>query len=132
MTGTGAAAPAPQATVFFCHGSRDPHWREPFELLAEDYRRRFPEQLVSLAFLELMSPTLPQVLADLAGRGAATVRVVPLFLAPGAHTRRDLPALVAQARQEWPALRVEVAPTLLEIDAVRAAVAAAVQLSGPL
>jgi sirohydrochlorin cobaltochelatase len=73
-------------------------------LLAEDYRRRFPEQLVSLAFLELMPPTLPQVLAELAGRGVGTVRVVPLFLAPGAHTRRDLPALVAQARLDWPAL----------------------------
>ena len=117
----------PQATVFFCHGSRDPDWRKPFESLAADYRRRFPAQQVRLAFLELMSPALPDVLAELAGAGTAAVRVVPLFLATGAHTRRDLPALVAQSCKEWPSLRVEVAPPLLESEALRAAVVDALQ-----
>ena len=111
-----------QATVFFCHGSRNPDWRLPFELLAEDYRRRFPNRQVRLAFLELMSPTLTEVLAELARDDTSTVRIVPLFLAPGAHTNRDLPALVALCRQQWPALQVEIAPTLFESEALRTAV----------
>jgi sirohydrochlorin cobaltochelatase len=110
------------AIVFFCHGSRDPAWRTPFESLAVDYRSRFPGTPVRLAFLELMSPTLPDVLAELVAAGIDDVRVVPLFLAPGAHTRRDLPALVAQACERWPALKVAVAPTLLESDLLRSAV----------
>jgi sirohydrochlorin cobaltochelatase len=117
----------PQATVFFCHGSRSPDWRAPFDLLAADYQRRQPQQRVRLAFLELMSPTLPEVLAELAGAGTDVVRIVPLFLAPGAHTRRDLPALVAQARQRWPDLRVEIMPTLLESQTLRAAVVEALR-----
>jgi sirohydrochlorin cobaltochelatase len=116
-----------KATVFFCHGSRNAEWRIPFESLAADYRRRFPDARVRLAFLEMMSPTLPDVLADLVAEGVGEVRVVPVFLAPGAHTTRDLPALVTQARAQWPALQMVVAPTLLESDALRAAVVNALQ-----
>jgi sirohydrochlorin cobaltochelatase len=116
--------PAP-ATIFFCHGSRSPAWRLPFEQLATEYQRRFPGERVHLAYLELMTPGLPQVLAELAAAGVGRIRIVPLFLAPGAHTSRDLPALVAQARQQWPQLAVEIQPTLLESEGLRAAVLAA-------
>ena len=114
-------APA-QATVFFCHGSRDPDWRGPFDLLVADYRRRFPQQPVRLAFLELMGPSLPEALGELADSGIASVQVFPLFLAPGAHTSRDLPTLVSQARLRWPQLQVAIGATLLESDQTRAAV----------
>jgi sirohydrochlorin cobaltochelatase len=119
-------APVPPATVFFCHGSRSLDWRAPFDLLAADYQQRFPEHRVRLAFLELMSPTLPEVLAELARGGEGSVRIVPLFLAPGAHTQRDLPALLAHAGQQWPGLRIQVSPTLLESDALRAAIVACI------
>ena len=109
------------ATVFFCHGSRSPEWRTPFDLLAGDYQRRNPGQRVRLAFLELMTPSLPDVLEELAAAGIDSVKVVPLFLAPGAHTSRDLPALVAQARNRHPRLRVAIGPTLLESGTTRAA-----------
>jgi len=120
-----------QATVLFCHGSRNTDWRAPFDALATDFQHRFPEQRVCLAFLELMSPTLPEVLADLARSGLDRIRVVPLFLAPGAHTSRDLPALVTQAREQWPALQVEVGPTLFESQPLRAAVVDALAKPAP-
>ncbi len=112
-------------TVLFCHGSRSPDWRVPFEQLADDYRQHFAGQRVRLAFLELMSPDLPQVLAEEADAGTLVVRIVPLFLAPGTHTNRDLPALVAEARQRWPKLQVSVEPTVLESPALRQALVAA-------
>ncbi len=118
--------PAPPATVFFCHGSRSSDWRAPFDLLAADYQQRFPEHRVRLAFLELMGPTLPEVLADLASGGDGPVRIVPLFLAPGAHTQRDLPALLARAGEQWPGLTIEVHSTLLESDALRSAIVASI------
>ncbi|MBA3479078.1 MAG: CbiX/SirB N-terminal domain-containing protein [Lautropia sp.] len=129
------AASAPQATVFFCHGSRDPQWRAPFDLLAAAYQARVPQQQVRLAFLELMTPELPAVLAELAAAGVGRARIVPIFLAPGAHTRRDLPALVAQARRDCPHLQVEILPTLLESEVLRASVVDALQSAleaGPL
>ena len=115
---------ASKVTVLFCHGSRSAAWRVPFEQLADDYHRRFPEQRVRLAFLELMAPDLPQVLAEEAAAGSVALRIVPLFLAPGAHTSRDLAALVDEARRRWPQLLIEVEPTLLESAALRQALVA--------
>ena len=119
---------AAQATVFFCHGSRSTDWRAPFDLLVWDYQRRDPLHPVRLAFLELMSPSLPEVLEELAAAGIESVQVFPLFLAPGAHTTRDLPALVAEVRQRRPALRVAIGPTLLESGPTRAALVEAFHL----
>lgn len=114
------------ATVFFCHGSRNPAWRVPFEQLLEEYRRANPRQPARLAFLELMSPSLPEVLEELVDAGCLDVEVHPLFLAAGSHTSDDLPALVARARARHSRLTVTVMPALLESPAIRAALVAAV------
>jgi sirohydrochlorin cobaltochelatase len=52
-----------------------------------------------LAFLEIMSPSLEEAAARLVGEGFETVVVVPLFLAQGAHLKRDLPAMVEKIRE---------------------------------
>ena len=124
MNASTPAAPG-SVTVLFCHGSRSPDWRVPFEQLADDYRQRFAGQRVRLAFLELMTPDLVQVLGEEVAAGTTVIRIVPLFLAPGAHTSRDLPALVAEARRRWPRLQIGVEPTVLESPAMRQALVAA-------
>jgi sirohydrochlorin cobaltochelatase len=48
---------------------------------------------------------------------------VPLFLAPGGHVKRDLPALVAAARTRHPALEIRAAGSIGEVDDVLAAMA---------
>jgi sirohydrochlorin cobaltochelatase len=122
----GRSVPVPdRATVFFCHGSRNPGWREPFERLLEEFRQANPRRAARLAFLELMTPTLPQALAELAAAGHDVIEIHPLFLAGGAHTRVDLPALVAEATRDRPGLRVTVGAPLLESPRIRAALVAA-------
>jgi sirohydrochlorin cobaltochelatase len=83
--------------LLFAHGARDPRWAEPFEAVAAAVRARHPARPVRLAFLEFMSPALPQACAELAAAGCRRVAVLPLFLGAGGHVRRDLPALLAQA-----------------------------------
>jgi sirohydrochlorin cobaltochelatase len=68
-----------------------------------------------------MEPSLSVVLEELAAAGIAAVQVLPLFLAPGTHTRRDLPALVEQVQQRHPGLQVAIGATLLESAPARLA-----------
>ncbi|MFT3800578.1 MAG: CbiX/SirB N-terminal domain-containing protein [Burkholderiaceae bacterium] len=110
------------AVIFFCHGSRDARWREPFDAIARAFADRYPRTPVRLAFLELMSPDLGAAIDELAGAGVRAIRVLPLFLAPGTHTRRDLPALIDAARARWPGLRIDDGPTLTEVAAIREAI----------
>lgn len=110
------------AIVFFCHGARAATWREPFERIVADFRAARPERRVELAFLELMSPSLPDAIDALAAGGADAIHVVPLFLAPGSHTREDLPELLAAARRRWPAVTLTSSSTLTESPTIRAAI----------
>ncbi|HEX8883715.1 MAG TPA: CbiX/SirB N-terminal domain-containing protein, partial [Noviherbaspirillum sp.] len=57
------------ALILFAHGARDPRWAAPFEKLRDIARAQLPDTDVSLAFLELMTPRLPEVVARLAGEG---------------------------------------------------------------
>jgi sirohydrochlorin cobaltochelatase len=110
--------------VLFAHGSRDAGWAAPFERLAARVRSERPEALVAVAFLELTSPTLEDAVAALVARGAHEIAVVPVFLAPGGHVRRDLPVIVEALRARHPAARFRVLPTIGEADAITGAIAA--------
>ncbi|MEZ5650406.1 MAG: CbiX/SirB N-terminal domain-containing protein [Burkholderiaceae bacterium] len=111
-----------EAIVLFCHGARRASWREPFDALRAELAQAAPSLDVRLAFLELMEPGLPSVIDQLAAAGRRRLSIVPVFLAPGSHTREDLPRLVGEARERWPELQIETRDSLTENAAMRAAI----------
>ena len=115
--------------ILFAHGARDPRWAEPFEAVAARVRVQRPDMLVRLAFLEIMSPSLPDAGAELAALGCHDLQVLPLFLGAGGHVRKDLPLLIDALRNAHPGLAVTLQPAVGEIDSVTAAIVdAAVRL----
>ena len=111
------------ALILFAHGARDPRWAAPFERLREIAQAELPDTDVSLAFLELMSPRLPEAVAALVQDGCLNVSVVPVFLGQGGHVLRDLPLLVDELRRTFPLLTISVAAAVGEDAAVLAAIA---------
>lgn len=109
--------------ILFGHGARDPRWAEPFERLAVKLRTLTPEQPVSLAFLELMTPDLPSAVEKLASDGCDSVTVVPVFFGQGGHIRRDLPEVIDRCRTMFPSVGIHCATAVGEDDAVLDAVA---------
>lgn len=114
---------ARRALVLFAHGARAAGWAAPFERLRELAAARVDDCEVSLAFLELMTPSLPEQVAALAARGVASISIVPVFLGRGGHLQRDLPALVEGLRRQYPQLAIEVAGPVGEDAGVLAAMA---------
>lgn len=116
--------------ILFAHGARDPAWARPFETMAERMRGTSQAHRVSLAFLELMTPSLEQAAEALIADGCQRITVVPAFLGAGGHVRRDLPALLATLRERHPGLSIEATCAIGESPAVMAALAdAALQLA---
>jgi sirohydrochlorin cobaltochelatase len=108
--------------VLFAHGSRDPQWARPFEVLAASLSSKVGGP-VKLAYLELMQPSLEQALAELVGAGVSSIRVVPVFLGQGAHVKHDLPKLAANARKKHPGIKIELEAAIGEQAAVIEAIA---------
>lgn len=110
------------AILFFAHGSRDPNWRVPFDAILADFRAMHATKLAELSFLEFMQPNFAASVASLVESGAKQIRVIPLFLAAGAHTRRDLSALIEAAQATHADVRFPVAPPIGEVDSIRSAI----------
>ncbi|RJF98071.1 sirohydrochlorin chelatase [Noviherbaspirillum saxi] len=102
------------ALVLFAHGARDPRWAEPFERLRQIVEEQKPGLVVSLAFLELMTPRLPELIAQLVQDGCTEVTVVPVFFGQGGHVLRDLPVMIDEIRHQYPLLQITVAPAVGE------------------
>jgi len=107
-----------RALVLFAHGARAASWAAPFERLRDLTQARMPDVRVSLAFLELMEPRLPELVAGLSNDGVTALTVVPIFLGQGGHVLRDLPLMVEQLRIDYPRIAIDVVEAAGENAAV--------------
>ena len=77
--------------VLIGHGSKLPYNRE----VLEELRRRIEMQgifkAVRVAFMQLNSPSIEEVLRTFAKDGMKNIVALPVFLADGAHTTEDIP-----------------------------------------
>ncbi|TDO96770.1 sirohydrochlorin chelatase [Marinomonas balearica] len=106
--------------ILLAHGSPDPKWKEPFEVITSNIVEKVGRDSVSLAFMELTSPTLEDVIASLP-QSKKKLAVLPLFLAVGRHLRHDVPAQI-KSINDAQALDITLLPPIGDDDAVRNAI----------
>jgi len=100
--------------VLLAHGSRDPRWREPFETLKSAVGEDLGPGHVELAYMEFHPPSLEDIAVKSWSEGIVRIRVLPLFLAGGAHVANDIPAQVQAIKQRLPGMEIEVLPPVGE------------------
>jgi sirohydrochlorin cobaltochelatase len=115
-------SPDLHALLLFAHGSSDQGWAAPFVKLQSAVRRRNPDKIVELAFLERMAPSFDEAVNALYAKGIRQITVAPIFLALGGHMRKDLPKLVEDAQQRT-GIAFQVLPALGEVDTLIEAIA---------
>ena len=108
--------------MLFAHGSRDPAWAAPFREIERRVAAANPRDEVALSFLEMMEPTLPQAADRLAAAGCTRVTIAPLFMAQGAHLKRDLARLIDEVRSRHPQLEIVELPAAGESELVMNAI----------
>ena len=77
---------------------------------------------MTLAFLEMMQPTLPEAVDRLVASGCGRITVAPLFMAQGAHLKRDLARLISDACARHPGVEINALPAAGEADSVMNAI----------
>lgn len=116
---------ASTALVIIGHGTRDPVGVAEFRRLVSQVAESRPGWIIEPCFLELAEPGVPAGLDRAVERGVTTVVALPLLLFAAGHAKRDVPSLLAAARERHPAVRFAQAahlgchPSLLELSVAR-------------
>ena len=90
---------------------------EPFRVLQRKVAEKRPGLTVELAFLEIMKPSLPEIVEPLAATHAR-ITIAPLFMGKGAHVRRDLVQIIEGLRQRHPGSEIVVMTAAGEAEPV--------------
>ncbi len=85
--------------ILLAHGSRDSRWCETFEKMAAATLQGVPGSRI--AYMELATPSLRNIVEEGCKLGVQDYSVVPLFLATGRHLRRDVPAMISELEKEY-------------------------------
>jgi sirohydrochlorin cobaltochelatase len=100
--------------VLLAHGSRDPRWRAPFEAFTAHLVADLGAHKVRLAYMEFVSPSLVDMAEEAIRDGIQQVKIMPLFMAGGAHVDRDIPVQVQEVKDRFPSLELTVLPPIGE------------------
>lgn len=92
--------------LLMAHGSPDPRSNGPIYRVARRARTTGHYAAVTVSFLDLNRPSIPDAIDGMAARGIAHVVAVPYFLHLGAHVAEDLPILIDAARARHPAATI--------------------------
>lgn len=96
------------AVIILGHGSRSGSADDAVQRIAAEVRKSGRYEIVEHAFLQYVLPSPQEVLENCIRRHAEKIVVVPLFMQPGAHVTKDIPALVEGAKKQHPNIEIMV------------------------
>jgi sirohydrochlorin cobaltochelatase len=76
------------------HGSKLTYNKSTVEAVANMLAERMNDAIIKTAYLNMDSPTVEEGIESFASTGVKTLYVLPLFLAHGTHTLKDIPAIL--------------------------------------
>ncbi len=81
--------------LLLSHGSRLDDGEEVIKAYKEMYSEEFPDIPVEYGFMEIRKPDIPETIKKLTSENDLDkIIVVPVFVAHGLHTKRDIPKLL--------------------------------------
>ena len=81
--------------LLLSHGSRLDDGEEVIKAYKEMFAEEFPEMPVEYGFMEIRKPGIPETINKLTSENdLEKIVVVPVFVAHGLHTKRDIPELL--------------------------------------
>ena len=101
-----------QGILLLAHGSRRAEANRDLNVLAEKMEERHKEAVVSIGFLELTTPTIPEGAADCVSRGASDIVMLPFFLSMGTHVADDLEKFRIEFNAKYPSVTFNLAAPL--------------------
>ncbi len=96
------------------HGSRLTDSNHEVVNIADNLTKALPKThgKVSVAFLELAEPSIPDALQQHIDEGVTHIVVLPYFLAAGTHVNNDIPKIIRAIKQKNDNIQIDLHPHL--------------------
>ncbi len=93
-----------KALILVDHGSKVKEANDLLKEVASKVKARpdSPFEIVQHCHMELCEPSVKDAFAQCVAAGASDITVHPYFLAPGRHSKSDIPRMVEDAAREFP------------------------------
>ena len=102
--------------ILLAHGSKDSNWCKTFETGLDTINRRL-EHNASLAYMEMASPSLENVISKYYLLGERSFEVLPLFFAAGRHLLHDVPEKIAKLNSQYKGINITLLDEVGHYDA---------------
>ena len=114
------------ALILLAHGSKDVNWKKPFVAIKNDLQRKHIFKKVDLAFFELDTPLLEDIVYEYEKRGFKTIKIEPLLLANGYHIQKDLPNRLEKLKLQFDNLDFTIGTALIDRGVISDAVTSSI------
>src|SRR5262249_11302639 len=92
----------PTGLLIMAHGSPNPESNAPIYAIARQMRAIGRYATISVCFMDLNTPSIPEAIDDMIARGIRHLIATPYFLQLGNHVNDDLPEIIVAARERHP------------------------------
>ncbi|WNY22799.1 hypothetical protein MmiHf6_00840 [Methanimicrococcus hongohii] len=82
------------------HGSKLPYSKQLILDVAEKVKAQNKFENIEIGLMEFNEPSIPTALKKIIADGTKRIIVVPVFLAPGTHTEKDIPRILGLLKDE--------------------------------
>ena len=82
------------------HGSKLPYSKELLVEIAEKIKAKGEFENIEIGLMEFNEPSIPTALKKIIAAGSKKIIVVPVFLAPGTHTTKDIPTILGLLKED--------------------------------
>jgi sirohydrochlorin ferrochelatase len=94
------------AVILLGHGSRVPDAGRHMEKVASGLKRKYGYEIVEICYMSRLGPHFPETFRKCVAQGADHVMVIPYFLHDGLHLVLDIPTVLQEIAQEYPAVKL--------------------------
>jgi sirohydrochlorin ferrochelatase len=99
-----------KGVLVISHGSRSSQTKSELEHLVGQLRRSSSIPIITYAFLEIESPSIPEGIASCYQAGARSLLIVLNFLNSGRHVDEDIPRIVCDSQAGYPDMKITLSP----------------------
>ena len=96
-----------KAVLVISHGSRSGKTVAEVRALTKELKSRSGLAIIDYAFLEIVSPSIPEGIKNCVEKGANDITILLNFLNAGKHVDEDIPRIVKEARNHYPHVTIK-------------------------